>query len=97
MLLPTLYTIVPQVFGSDMAADCAQMAERNCEALQNFTGEQGEATALDLGCSVGGTTFELRQVFPIVVGVDPDAIRIDLAKVRQAALAAFLRSQHVQP
>ena len=82
MLLLTLYTIVPQVFGSDMAADCAQMAERNCEALQNFTGEQGEATALDLGCSVGGTTFELRQVFPIVVGVDPDAIRIDLAKVR---------------
>ena len=47
-------------------------------------GEKGEATALDLGCSVGGTAFELRQIFPIVVGVDPDPIRIDLAKVGAA-------------
>ena len=27
-----------QVFGSEFAADCAQICERNCDALQDFTG-----------------------------------------------------------
>ncbi|KAK9817154.1 hypothetical protein WJX72_010440 [[Myrmecia] bisecta] len=53
-------------FTSRLAALC----ERNCLALQDFTGEQPEARALDIGCAVGGASFELARAFPNVVGID---------------------------
>jgi hypothetical protein len=36
---------------------------RNCEALRDFTGERGGASALDYGCGTGGTSFELATIF----------------------------------
>lgn len=41
---------------------CADLCEKYSLALQDFTGEDGEATALDVGCAVGGATFALSKV-----------------------------------
>ncbi|KAL3133907.1 hypothetical protein ABBQ32_008363 [Trebouxia sp. C0010 RCD-2024] len=43
------------------------LCERNCLALQDFTGEQGPVTALDLGCAVGGSSFALARAFQQVL------------------------------
>eukprot|EP00891_Asterochloris_glomerata_P009905 jgi/Astpho2/9905/fgenesh1_pg.00152_%23_23_t len=59
------------------------LCERNCLALQDFTGEMGEVAALDLGCSTGATTFELARCFHVVVGVDQAQHFINAAKVLQ--------------
>jgi len=57
------------------------LCERNCLALQDFTGEQGQVTALDLGCAVGGSSFALARAFQSVVGVDSSAHFIKAAQV----------------
>ena len=57
------------------------LCERNCLALQDFTGEQGPVTALDLGCAVGGSSFALARAFQQVVGVDSSAHFIKSAQV----------------
>ncbi|DBB17215.1 hypothetical protein WJX82_004680 [Trebouxia sp. C0006] len=59
------------------------LCERNCLALQDFTGEQGQVTALDLGCAVGGSSFALARAFQSVVGVDSSAHFIKAAQVLQ--------------
>lgn len=33
-------------------------------------GEGGEATAVDIGCAVGGASFHLARAFPHVLGID---------------------------
>lgn len=48
----------------------ALLCERHCAALQDFNGEGGEPTALDIGCAVGGASFELARAFPHVLGLD---------------------------
>lgn len=68
----------------DFAARCAMLCERHCLALQDFTGELGAPTALDVGCAVGGATFELARVFPLVVGLDYSQHFVDAASVMQA-------------
>lgn len=61
-------------------AQCALLCERHCAALQDFTGERGEpATALDVGCAVGGAVFELARSFPHVMGIDYSHKFIDAA------------------
>ena len=57
------------------------LCERNCLALQDFTGEQGPVTALDLGCAVGGSSFALARAFQVVVGVDSSEHFIKAAQV----------------
>ncbi|PRW60369.1 hypothetical protein C2E21_0705 [Chlorella sorokiniana] len=50
--------------------EIALLCERHCGALQDFTGEREEATAVDIGCAVGGASFELARAFPHVLGID---------------------------
>ena len=69
----------------DFASRCALLCERHCMALQDFTGELGAPTALDVGCAVGGATFELARVFPLVVGLDYSQHFVDAACAMQAA------------
>lgn len=57
------------------------LCERNCLALQDFTGGQGQVTALDLGCAVGGSSFALARAFQSVVGVDSSDHFIKAAQV----------------
>ena len=57
------------------------LAERYCEALRDFTGERGETTALDIGCTVGGLSFELARSFQLVRAVDPSRQCINAAEV----------------
>lgn len=59
------------------------LCERNCLALQDFTGEQGGAAALDLGCAVGGSSFALARAFQSVVGIDSSQHFIKAAQVLQ--------------
>ncbi|PSC67344.1 4-mercaptohistidine N1-C-terminal domain [Micractinium conductrix] len=48
----------------------AMLCERHCTALQDFTGERKPPLAIDVGCAVGGATFELARAFPHVLGID---------------------------
>ncbi|PNH09921.1 hypothetical protein TSOC_003420 [Tetrabaena socialis] len=59
----------------------AQLCERHCEALRDFTGERGDAVAVDVGCAVGGATFELARAFPHVLGIDYSHHFVDAAEV----------------
>lgn len=68
------------------------LCERNCLALQDFTGDQGQVTGLDLGCAVGGSSFALAKVFQTVVGVDSSAHFIKAAQV-SSSNAAHSHSQ----
>ena len=55
----------------DFPARCALLVEQYCEALRDFTGERAPPTALDIGCAVGASTFELsRAGFGAVMGLD---------------------------
>jgi putative 4-mercaptohistidine N1-methyltranferase len=58
----------------------ALLCERHCAALCDFTGEYGDATALDIGCGVGATTFELSRAFLRVIGLDSTKTYINAAK-----------------
>jgi len=58
----------------------ALLCERHCKALCDFTGEYGDATALDLGCGVGATTFDLSRAFLRVIGLDSTKTYINAAK-----------------
>lgn len=58
----------------------ALLCERHCTALCDFTGEFGDATALDIGCGVGATTFELSRAFIRVIGLDSTKTYINAAK-----------------
>ncbi|KAF5830252.1 hypothetical protein DUNSADRAFT_14825 [Dunaliella salina] len=49
---------------------CALLCERFCEANKDFTGERGGTLALDVGCAVGGSTFELSRAFTDCLGID---------------------------
>ena len=62
-------------------ARCAQLCEKHCKALRDFTGEGGETLALDVGCAVGGAAFELARVFDNVLGIDYSQAFVDAAKV----------------
>lgn len=68
----------------NFASRCALLCERHCLALQDFTGELGAPTALDVGCAVGGATFELARVFPLVVGLDYSQHFVDAACAMQS-------------
>ena len=59
----------------------ARLCEQHCEALLDFTGEREEPTAMDLGCAVGGASFELARAFPHVLGIDYSHAFVDAAKV----------------
>lgn len=48
-------------------------------------GEGGEALALDIGCAVGGASFELARAFPHVLGIDFSQHFVNAANVRTAA------------
>ena len=60
------------------------LAERYCPALKDFTGERGETTALDVGCSVGGVTFELARSFQVVHGCDASKECIRVARTMKS-------------
>lgn len=69
----------------DFPARCAVLVERHCVALQDFTGEREPPTALDIGCAVGGATFELAKVgFSAVLGIDYSASFINAANQMKA-------------
>eukprot|EP00951_Prasinocladus_malaysianus_P029110 scaffold267351_cov38-Prasinocladus_malaysianus.AAC.1 len=57
--------VLPYDFGPKSAlgfpARCALLCERFCDALKDFNGELDPPTALDIGCAVGGATFELAR------------------------------------
>jgi hypothetical protein len=42
-----------------LSASCALLCEQHCRKLQDIHGDQGETTALDIGCGTGGSCFEL--------------------------------------
>ena len=85
-ILPELFLEFPtQLDALKFASRLGLLCERHCGALFDFTGEFGDATALDLGCGVGATTFELARAFSRVVGVDSAKACINAAKVRRKA------------
>lgn len=49
--------------------------------LPRAAGEREEATALDIGCAVGGATFELARAFPHVMGFDFSQTFVNAANV----------------
>ena len=57
------------------------LCERYCEALRDFTGERDPPAALDVGCGVGGLTYELARAFASVTGVDNDSRIINAANL----------------
>jgi len=61
-------------------ARCAHLCERYCSALQDFTGETGDTLALDLGCAVGGATFEMSKCFTHVLGIDSSPELVEAAQ-----------------
>ncbi|KAL4447393.1 hypothetical protein ABPG75_004612 [Micractinium tetrahymenae] len=60
-------------------AELALLCERHCAALQDFTGERGDPMAVDIGCAVGGASFELARAFPHVLGIDYSQHFVDAA------------------
>jgi 2-polyprenyl-3-methyl-5-hydroxy-6-metoxy-1,4-benzoquinol methylase len=56
--------------------------------LQDISGERGETLALDIGCAVGGATFELARSFSHVLGIDYSQSFVDAAQVRGNLLTA---------
>eukprot|EP01023_Acetabularia_acetabulum_P041962 TRINITY_DN4113_c1_g1_i2.p1 TRINITY_DN4113_c1_g1~~TRINITY_DN4113_c1_g1_i2.p1 ORF type:complete len:295 (-),score=35.23 TRINITY_DN4113_c1_g1_i2:26-910(-) len=64
------YQNMGPVEAMEFVGKCAKLAEQHCQALRDFTGESGESCALDLGCAVGGMTFELAKYFENVLGID---------------------------
>jgi putative 4-mercaptohistidine N1-methyltranferase len=84
-VLPELFLTSPEpnnIFNNalEYASKLALLCERHCTALCDFTGEYGDATALDIGCGVGATTFELSRSFLRVIGVDSTKTYINAAK-----------------
>ena len=63
-----------------LSARCALLCERNCISLRDISGELGETTALDIGCSTGGSSFELALSFSHVLGLDSDPMLVLAAK-----------------
>eukprot|EP00798_Chlamydomonas_sp_ICE-L_P032232 gene32232-16795_t len=49
---------------------CAQLCEKHCTAVHALAGPR---RALDVGCAVGGGSFELAKFFDEVIGVDSSA------------------------
>eukprot|EP00210_Caulerpa_lentillifera_P004843 g4624.t1 len=47
--------------GLEFIKKCALLCEKHTMCLQDFTGESTEPLCLNIGCSVGGTTFELSK------------------------------------
>ena len=66
----------------NFTARLAQLCEKHCKALQDIDGEGGETLALDVGCAVGGATFELARCFQNALGIDYSHAFVDAAKVR---------------
>ena len=87
--------VLPYKFGPKEAlhftSRCAVLCEKHCTALTDFTGERGATLALDLGCAVGGATFELARAFEDVLGIDFSSSFVDAAKVRESGEAASER------
>ncbi|GLI58723.1 hypothetical protein VaNZ11_000476 [Volvox africanus] len=65
-------------------ARLAALCERHCEALHDFTGERVDPVALDLGCAVGGASFELARAFPHVLGIDFSKHFVDAAELMKS-------------
>ncbi len=65
----------------NFTAHLAALCERHCESLRDFTGEREEPTAVDVGCAVGGASFELARAFPHVLGIDYSKHFVDAAEV----------------
>jgi len=64
-------TRLPLQNAVDFPARCALLVERHCAALKDFTGESPPPRAIDVGCAVGGATFELTKCgFAGVMGLD---------------------------
>uniref|UniRef100_A0A061QMJ7 Methyltransferase type 11 domain-containing protein n=1 Tax=Tetraselmis sp. GSL018 TaxID=582737 RepID=A0A061QMJ7_9CHLO len=76
--------ILPYEFGPQSAlgftSRCAILCERYCEALKDFNGESDPPSALDVGCAVGGASFELAKSFEMVVGLDYSQHFVDAAE-----------------
>ena len=76
--------VLPELFIKTSALEypsrLAVLCEKHCTALTDFTGEYGDAHALDIGCGVGATTFELSRAFLRVIGVDTTKTYINAAK-----------------
>jgi len=83
------YGVKQQAFGQlsggipdsmcNFTAQLAQMLAKHCQTLGVST-----ARCLDVGCSVGGCTFQLAKIFNEVTGIDLDAASIRAAKAMKA-------------
>jgi len=75
--------ILPYEFGPkgalNFTARCALLCERFCVALTDINGELDPPVALDIGCAVGGASFELAKSFQLVVGMDYSQHFVDAA------------------
>mmetsp|Transcript_31829 Transcript_31829/g.82406 ORF Transcript_31829/g.82406 Transcript_31829/m.82406 type:complete len:314 (-) Transcript_31829:51-992(-) len=80
--------VLPYSFGPTGAlgftARCALLCERHCRALLDINGELDPPSALDLGCAVGGASFELAKSFELVVGMDYSQHFVDAANAMKA-------------
>jgi len=68
-------------YGAETAPTAALGFSRRCAALGLVA--KGRERALDVGCSVGGMSFEIAKDFKTVVGVDFSNAFIDMAKEMQ--------------
>eukprot|EP00798_Chlamydomonas_sp_ICE-L_P012613 gene12613-15841_t len=65
-------------------ARCAMLCEKHCAAVIDPTANKGPTTALDLGCAVGGASFELARAFGQVQGLDFSASFVEAAQSMKA-------------
>ena len=93
-----LVNVCPNIIESlQLPVRLAILCERHCTAVRDFTGERGEATALELGCGIGATSFELTRGFPRVFGLDTSKAFINAAKVKLFLWSGLNRAVYSHP
>eukprot|EP00953_Heterococcus_sp_UTEX-ZZ885_P036273 18694-Heterococcus_DN1.PRE.3 len=74
------HDVLPYSEGPSSALNFPAKCAQACVAAAVHSGKQDKLRALDVGCAVGGATFELARGFDEVVGVDYSAAFVAAAE-----------------